>query len=191
MTTLHFILIAGSCVYAVMLVATAHFTRATARRVAGALVGGLAVGIVGVGVETLAHTLGWWRYPSVETPYGPPLLYPAVVLVFAALALIGWLVTRRFGWRGQVVFLAALAVLGALRDYQWAARRPELIVFAPGIGPALVDVACWGGLAGLAQAIMRWVAGPTGGDPLARRPGRRKPDNDSAKKLGPDAQADV
>jgi hypothetical protein len=27
--------------------------------------------------------------------------------------------TRRFGWRGQVVFLLALAVLGALRDYRW------------------------------------------------------------------------
>ena len=180
---LHFILIAASCVYAGVLVAAAYFTRATARRVAGAFAGGVTVGMVGVGVETLAHTLGWWRYPSVETPYGPPLMYPAVVLLFSALALIGWRVTRRFGWRGQAGFLAALAILGALRDYGWAARLPELIVFAPGIGPAFVDAACWVGLAALAQAVMRWLAGPARSDPLARRSGRRKPDENYAKLL--------
>jgi hypothetical protein len=102
-------------------------------------------------------------------------MYPAVVLLFAALALIGWRVTRRFGWRGQVVFLVALAVLGTLRDYQWAARLPELIVFAPGVSTVFVDAACWAGLAGLAQAVMRWVAGPAGSDPLARRPGKPAP----------------
>jgi len=172
MTTLQFILIAAICVYLVALVAAVYFARATARRVAGALIGGVAVGVVGVGIEGLAHTLGWWRYPSIQTPYGPPLLYPAMVLLFAALALIGWRVTRRFGWRGQATFLVALAILGTLRDYRWAARLPELIVFAPGIGSALVDAACWAGLVGLAQAVMRCVAGPGRGDALARRPNR-------------------
>jgi hypothetical protein len=70
MTTQQFILIAATCVYFVALAATAYFTRATARRFVGALMGGVAVGVVGVGVETLAHTLGWWRYSSVETAYG-------------------------------------------------------------------------------------------------------------------------
>ena len=165
-----FILIAATGVYFVVLAGAVFFTRATKRRVAGALIGGVAVGAVGVGIEILAHTLGWWRYPSVETPYGPPLLYPALILSFTALALIGWRITRRFGWRGQATFLAALAILGTLRDYGWAARAPELIVFAPGVGTALVDAACWAGLAGLAQAVMRLVAGPAGDDPLARRP---------------------
>src|SRR5437773_2930829 len=168
MTTQQNILIAAAGVYSVVLVATVYFTRATPRRVAGAMLGGVAVGVLGVGIETLAHTLGWWRYPSVERPYGPPLLYPAVVLLFAALALIGWRITRHFGWRGQAIFLMALAVFGTLRDYLWAARVPELIVFAPGVGPALVDAACWASLAGLAQAAMCWVAGPVKGDRLAR-----------------------
>jgi hypothetical protein len=172
MTMQQFILIAASCVYLVALVATAYFTRATARRVVGALMGGVAVGVVGVGVEILAHTLGWWRYPSVETTYGPPFMYLTVVLMFAVLALIGWRVTRRFGWRGQGIFLVALAILGTLRDYQWAARLPEIIVFAPGIGIVLADAACWVSLSGLAQAVMSWVAGPVNGDALARRPGR-------------------
>lgn len=172
MTTPRLILLAATCVYLAALVAAAYFTRATARRVAGALIGGVAVGAAGMGVETLAHTMGWWRYPSVETLYGPPLMYPALVLLFAALALIGWRVTRRFGWHGQATFLVALAVLGTLRDYRWAARLPELIVFAPGIGPALAGAACWASLLGLAQAVMRWIAGPVRSDALARRPGR-------------------
>jgi uncharacterized membrane protein (DUF485 family) len=87
-------------------------------------------------------------------------MYPAVILLFAALALVGWRVTRRFGWRGQAVFMVALAILGTLRDYAWAARLPNLIVFAPGVGPALVDAVCWASLVGLAQVVMRWVAGP-------------------------------
>jgi hypothetical protein len=101
MLTQHLILIAATCVYLVALVATVYFTRAAARRVAGALIGGVAVGVVGVGIDTPAHTRGWWRYPSVETPYGPPLMYPAVVILFTALTLIGWRVIRRFGWRGS------------------------------------------------------------------------------------------
>src|SRR4029450_11735909 len=106
MLTQQFIFIVACFVYVAVLGATAYFSRATARRIAGALVGGVAVGVVGVGVEILAHTLGWWRYPSVETPYGPPLIYPVVVLMFAVIALIGWRVMRRFGWSGQMVFLA-------------------------------------------------------------------------------------
>jgi hypothetical protein len=164
-------LIGATGVYLAVLVATTYFARATARRVAGALAGGGAVGVVGVGVETLAHTLGWWRYPSVETPYGPPVIYPAVVLIFAALALIGWRVTRRFGWRGQAAYLGAITVVGTLRDYGVAARLPDLFVMSPGMGPAAADAACWAGLVALAQAVMRLVAGTARDDPLARSDG--------------------
>ncbi|PYI87794.1 MAG: hypothetical protein DME26_05000, partial [Verrucomicrobia bacterium] len=61
MTTQQNILIAAAGVYSVVLVATVYFTRATPRRVAGAMLGGVAVGVLGVVIETLAHTLGWWR----------------------------------------------------------------------------------------------------------------------------------
>jgi hypothetical protein len=172
MTTQQSILVAATCVYLVALVATVYFTRATVRRVAGALIGGVAVGVMGVGIETLAHTLGWWRYPSVETPYGPPLMYPVLVLLFTTLALIGWRATRRFGWRGQEVFLGAVTVWGVLRDYAVAHRLVGFIVFAPSIRLTLVDDACWAGLMALAQGVMRLVTGPVGGDPLARQPHR-------------------
>jgi hypothetical protein len=169
MTIQQVILIAASGVYLVVMVVTAYFTRATRRRVTGALMGGAAVGGVGVGIECLAHALGWWRYPFVETAYGPPLIYPVVVFLFTALALLGWRVTRRFGWRGQAAFLSAVTIVGTLRDYRIAAWLPQFIVFAPGMGIVLVDAACWAGLLALTQTVMRFVAGPVQGDPLARQ----------------------
>lgn len=170
MTTPQRVLIAASCIYLIVMVVTAYLTRATRRRVVGALIGGVAVGVGGVGIECLAHAREWWRYPFVETAYGPPLIYPVVVLLFAALALIGWRVTRRFGWRGQAAFLSAVTVVGTLRDYRIAAWLPQFIVFAPGIGTVLVDAACWAGVLALAQIVMRFVAGPVRGDALARQP---------------------
>src|SRR6185436_54150 len=139
------------------------------RRFAGALIGGIAVGLVGVGVERLAHAMGWWHYPFDETACGPPLMYPVVVFLFTALTLLGWRVTRRFGWRGQGVFLSAVTIAGTLRDYRIAAWLPQFIVFAPGLGIVLVDAACWAGLLALAQMVMRVVAGPVKSDPLARQ----------------------
>jgi hypothetical protein len=169
MKTPQWILIVAGCVYAVVLVATAWFTRANLRRIAGALLGGIAVAIVGIGIERLAHTFGWWRYPWLDTSYGPPLIYPVAVFMFAAIALVGWRITRRFGSRGQMVFLVVLTIGGTLRDYFWGGRRPDLIVFAPGVGTVLVDAACWVGLAIIAQAVMRWVAGSAKSDPFVRR----------------------
>ena len=110
------ILILASCVYLSMLVAAIYFTRANTRWIVGALAGGAAVALVGAGVEAFAHAWGWWRYTSDDTPIGPSAIYPVLVVVFAFLALIGWVVTRRFGWRGMAVFLGVLAVVGALRD---------------------------------------------------------------------------
>jgi hypothetical protein len=143
-----------------MLVATIYFTRPTPRRVGGALAGGVAVAIVGVGVEAFAHTREWWRYTTNETPIGPVAMYPLIVVVFAFLALIGWIVARRFGWRGTAGFLGILAVVGALRDYLIAGKLMGLIVFAPGALLAIIDGLLWAGLTALAIIVMRLVSGP-------------------------------
>lgn len=154
------ILILASCVYLTMLVATIYFTRPTPCRVVGALAGGLAVAMAGVGVEAFAHMRGWWSYPSDDTPIGPLAMYPVIVVVFAFLALIGWIVSRRFGWRGLTVFLGVLAVVGALRDYFIAGKIMGLIVFAPGAFIAIIDGFLWAGLASLAITVMRLISGP-------------------------------
>ena len=169
MTTQQLIL-AAFCVYLAFLVATVYFTRATARRVLGAVAGGLAVAVVGVGVEAVCQALGFWRYPSDDTGYGPPLMYPVIVLMFAMLPLIGWRVVRRFGWRGEVTFLITVTVLGTIRDYLVAEQATGLIVLAPGLATVLVDTVCWAGLTALAQGVMWLIAGPAAADRLARRP---------------------
>jgi hypothetical protein len=124
---------------------------------------------VGVGVEILCHSLGFWRYPSVEEPYGPLTLYPLVVVVFTILALLGWRIMRRFGWRGQATFLAILVLQGMIRDYLVAEQALGIIVMAPGVPTMFVDAACWIGTAALAQTVMRLVAGPANADRLGSR----------------------
>ena len=165
------ILILAWCVYGSLLVAAVYFTRATPRRVVGALAGGGVVALVGVGVEAWGHARGWWRYTADDTPYGPPAIYPLLVVAFAFLALIGWRVMQRFGGRGLAVFLGILAVVGTLRDYLIAGRLMGLVEFAPGVVLAIIDGLLWAGLTALAIAVMRAVSGPAREDRLARRPG--------------------
>jgi hypothetical protein len=150
-------------IYLTLLIAVVRVTRAGARRVSGALAGGTAVAVVGSGVEVSMHRLGVWRYPGVEASYGPLLMYPLIVLVFALLALIGWRVDRRWGRRGLVVFLGAVTVIGTVRDYKVAGDWLNLIVFAPGKMIVLIDAACWIGTSVIALGVMRFVAGPARG----------------------------
>jgi hypothetical protein len=159
----------ATCVYLVLLAVVAYFTRATWRRLFGALAGGVAAAVLGVGVEVLCQTLKIWRYPDDERLHGPPLMYPALVLTFALLALVGWRVLRRFGWRGEAVFLVALTVVGTLRDYLHE-QATGIIAFAPGVTTVLVDASCWVGLTALSQGVMWLVAGPAAADRLARQP---------------------
>jgi hypothetical protein len=154
------ILILASCVYLSLLVAAIYFTRASARRVVGALIGGVAVALVGAGVEAFAHARAWWSYPSNDTPISPVGMYPALVVVFAFLALIGWTVARRFGWRGTAVFLSTLAIVGTLRDNLVAAKLVHFIEFAPGVWLMIIDGLLWAGLTVLALAVMPLVSGP-------------------------------
>lgn len=70
---------------------------------------------------------------------------------------------------GQAVFLAAVTVVGTLRDHLLAGQALGFIALSPGPLTVLVDAVCWAGTTALAQAAMHLVAGPAGADPLARR----------------------
>jgi len=163
------LLIVADCVALVLLGITVYLTRATLRRVVGALIGGSTVTLLMVGVDALARERGWWSYPNVSTLYGLPLMYVAAALWYGAgVALIGWRLTRRFGWRGLVGLVGAATILGPVRDYAYAALT-GVIVFAPGTMSALLDAACWGCGIALVQGIMRLVAGPARGNRLRQR----------------------
>src|SRR5438270_12921341 len=98
------LIVLASAVYAVFLGVTIYFTRATARRALAALAGRAGVAVVGFGVEVICQALGLWRYPSDDTGYGPLAMYPAIVLGFAFLSLLGWRIIRWCGWRVAAIF---------------------------------------------------------------------------------------
>jgi hypothetical protein len=159
-------LIVADCAALVLLGVTVYLTLATFRRLVGALVAGVTVTLLIAGADALARKVGWWYYPSLNTLYGLLLMYLAAALWYGAgVALIGWRLTRRFGWRGLAAFVAVMGIVGPLRDYSGAALTGG-IVFAPGIVPVLGDAVCWAGGMAVAQAVMRLVAGPARKDKL-------------------------
>ena len=166
MTAPQIILMTGA--YGLALVAAVYFTRATSRRVVGALAGGAIVGLMGLGVIALGETLEWWLVPSASTPYFVPLLYLGLAVSCSPIYLITWRVARRFGWRGLAVSLGVVAVIGPPRDYLYAATFPEWMVFAPGMAPILADAATYVAIVAVGHAVMRFVAGPAREDLFAR-----------------------
>jgi hypothetical protein len=166
MTTLQMLLMIG--LYAVALVVVIYFTRAPARRVTGALVGGAVVGLFALGSITVCETLGWWQIPFASTPYFVFIFYVGVAISCAPIYLVTWRVARRFGWRGLAVCVAIVAVVGPPRDYLYAATFPKWMVFSPGVAPILADSATYIGIVVVGHVVMRLVAGPARDDRLAR-----------------------
>ena len=167
MTTQQMLLMTG--LYLAALVAVTYFTRATARRVVGALIGGAAASLMGLRVIALCEALGWWRVPFASTPYFVPVLYVGLAISLTPIYLVTWRVARRFGWRGLAVCVGFVAVVGPPRDYLYAATFPKWMVFAPGITPILADSATYVGIVVVGHAVMRLVAGPARADRLARK----------------------
>jgi hypothetical protein len=154
--------------YFLELVAVIYFTRATSRRVVGALAGGICVGAMALGMIALCEALGWWRIPFASTPYEVALLGVGLVISCSPIYLVTWRIARRFGWRGLAVFLGVVTIIGPPRDYLIAANFPEWMVFSPGVAPILADAVAYAGIVVVGHAVMRLVAGPAGADPLAR-----------------------
>ena len=167
MTTQEIIL--WSCAYLVELGAVIYFTRASARRVGGALVGGAAAGLLGLGAIELCEALHWWHIPFAPTPAFLPLFYVGLLISLAPIYLVTWRLARRFGWRGLAVFIGIVAVIGPPRDYLIAANFPRWMVFAPGVLPVLADAATYVGMVIVGHAFMRFIAGPATRDQLARK----------------------
>ena len=161
------------CLYLTVLVVVAFLTRATARRIAGALAGGLAFGVVALGIIQLGERLGWWHMAITWEPYFVTLLLIGFALC-AFIYLITWRIARRFGSRGLALVVLFVAIIGPPRNYYYMAKFPEWGSYGPGIAPVLAISATYVLMVVLGHGVMRLLAGPARGSPLARRPWEKR-----------------
>ncbi|SRR5258707_2614109 len=164
MTPLQIIVV--TCLYFVALLVVIYFTRATTRRIVGAFVGGAAVGLFGMGAIVFGNGSGLWRVPIVRTPLFLALFYFGLTITVTPIYPITWRVARRFGLRGIAVCLVSVAIIGPPRDYLYAMKFPEWMVFAPGVAPIIADALAYIGIVAIGHAVMRLVAGPSRADRL-------------------------
>lgn len=153
----------------VLLVVVSILTRATARRIAGALAGGAAAGVVALFMIALGEKEGWWHMAITWEPYFLALLWVDFALS-AFPFLITWRIARWFGWRGLSAAVSIAAVIGPPRDYWYMRRFPEWGAYGTGVAPVLAISATYVLILVVGHGVMRLVAGPARGSPLARRP---------------------
>jgi eukaryotic-like serine/threonine-protein kinase len=145
---------------------TGWLTRASPRRLAGALAGGACFSMVMFGTDYVARLMGWWQsaFPAERVWLW---MYLACAFYGSTLCLVGWRSARRFGWRGQAVFLAAMGMCGVAKKFS-GATVSQILVFHVGFTALAVTSVSWAFGFGLAQGLMRLVAGPARSDRLAR-----------------------
>jgi hypothetical protein len=162
-----------NCLYLILLVVVAVFTRPTPRRLAGALAGSAVDGVVALAGIVVGERAGWWHMAITWEPYFLMPLWLALALS-GFVFLITWRIARRFGWRGLAVALLLAAVLGPVRDYSYMAKFPEWGSYGPGYSPALAISAMYVLLGVVGHGLMRLTAGPAAADRLARAYFRKK-----------------
>ena len=158
-----------SLLYLVLLVAVAILTRATPRRIGGALAGAAVAGVVGLGVVAVGESEGWWHFVMPREPYFLGLMEISVILC-GYVFLITWRIARGFGGRGLWVAAIIAAIIGPVRDSWYMRTFPEWGAYGPGIAPMLAISATYVLLGVVGHGLMRLTAGPATTDRLARRP---------------------
>ena len=154
--------------YSIAFIAAVYFTRATARRAFGSLIGGAVAGVAFAAACLLGRAVGWWQFPLPSRAFVLALFYLGAAISLSPMYLITWRVARRFGRQGMAVCLITVGIIGPPRDYLVAAVYPQWMTFASGLAPILADCAIYVGLVALGHVIMRLVAGPAQGDRLAQ-----------------------
>ena len=167
MTTQQLYLFNG--LYLILTVVVAVLTHAGVRRISGALSGGLAAGLAGLGIIAFGEKAGWWHQVITWQPYFLALMVVDFTLC-AFVFLITWRIARRFGGRGLGLTAIFVAVIGPPRDYWYMARFPEWGAYHWGVSTVLAVSAVYVLLGVLGHGVMRLVAGPADKDRLARWP---------------------
>jgi hypothetical protein len=152
--------IVATCVYACVLVGAIRVMRPGTHQTIAALAGGVAASLLGVLIEGIAHSKGFWHYSENDTAIGPAFIHPFNVIIFALIALIGWRIGRRFGIRGQAIFVCIIAIISPPGDYFAAVHWLGIIKIDRNFFPGLLvmDIAAWGILSTVALAVMHSVA---------------------------------
>src|SRR4030095_3413060 len=148
--------------------AAALLTRATPRRIAGAVAGAGAAGVALLAIVSLGERARVWHMAIDWRPYMVVLLLINVALC-AYVFLITWRIARRFGWRGLVIVGFGVAIIGPPRDYWYMSRFPEWGYYAPGFAPVVAISFTYVILIVVGHGVMWLVAGPARNDPLVRR----------------------
>lgn len=147
--------------------------RARLRRVAGSLAGGAVLALVWLARLGIDDSMGWWKSAFAESPdlfrlLPLPLVLPIIALTGAWILIISWRIARRFGWAAHALFFLALALHSSVRDRIWWGEFMRVMVISNGAVPILADSAVLAADFALGHALMRFIAGPAGKDPLAR-----------------------
>lgn len=165
-------LIIGFIIAPVLFLASVFFTRATRRRVIGALAAAVAYSALNILWDQLARTAGWWIYPFAPTWVDTVTLYiPAGLVAGGAFGLAGWRAIRRWpDGRGLALFLLVWGVWGVIHDYGGALlmQASNLLTFGPGPAPFIALFLTYLTCGALAQLVIRFIAGPANADSLAR-----------------------
>lgn len=158
-----------SSLYLVILAVVIVLTRATPRRIAGALVGAAVDGGALLGIVAIGQRAGWWHMAITWEPYFLTLMWMGTIPC-GFIFLITWRIARRFGRRGLAVVAFVAAVLGPVRDFLYMATFPEWGAYEGGLAPVFAVSVAYLILGTLGHGTMRLVAGPAPADRLARRP---------------------
>ena len=132
--------------------------------------GGACVGLVVLALLRVLEACGWVHVGLTGTPVFLLLVYVLSIVWCASLYLLTWRVARRFGWVGLTVVVCVAGVLGPLHDLWAAARFPEWITIATGVGPVMAISATYIAEIVVGHGVMRLVAGASRADRLRGAP---------------------
>jgi hypothetical protein len=155
-----------AAVFLVLFLVAAHRSRATRKRILGALLGGFVASAAGVGLDVLGTRLGWWYYTGASDAHGPWPVYVGVVFLEGAVALLGWRLTRRFGPAALALLVPAVALCTTASDFIAAGQPNPVQVIAAGRAPKAGDFLLWSAITALGLLVMRVFAGRSTEDEL-------------------------
>ena len=115
-----------------LMVAAVYLSRARLMRIGSALLGGAVFSLL---VVALPIAMRWRRFVVVEHSTEALLLYCTIgVFLGAIVALAGWRLERRFGWRGLAGVVVFMSIVGPIRERLYLTAA-HLLIVAPGAGP--------------------------------------------------------